>query len=548
MEDELLDFNNNESEDPPKKKPRRKNPPVNIRGIQKIILHKFRQFEDKEIPIAKRLTVIAGHNATGKSTLLAILANSCEWKNATPLIKPNFRGEFREIIKASLEHDPQYQKAVEILFSGTSDKEEEFIVPFRTTWQDKGKRFRLIPKHHDQEGKLGYPIIYLGLSRLYPLGECSDAAALKSVPAIIDYFAGHPDEKKWLIKAYNRILSQSGITDVDPRLHPDLKKKVFAGVESDTYNGLCNSSGQDNLGQILLSILSFKKLKSQIESTDTVWNGGILLIDELDATLHPAAQVRLLDLLYQESKALELQIVFTTHSLSILEHFYEKNDTLRYADSTVVYITTQNKALSVKETPPFPEIRNDMLVIDPATLSQSPVLVLTEDAETRWFLNEILPEYIKRQIEMPEMGWGCNELVKFNQETFPALQKSLIVVDGDFNSGDQLKYNVLKLPGGSSPEAIIYTFLKSLDPDHELLNNSSGINKRSLEEYGPFSSEYNDYTPNRKKYKKWFQNNMGHLMSLRVISYWKESYDDAINSFIKEFQEKLSSIRAMRDQ
>lgn len=37
-------------------------------------------------------------------------------------------------------------------------------------------------------------------------------------------------------------------------------------------------------------------------------------------------------------------------------------------------------------------------------------------------------------------------------------------------------------------------------------------------------------------------------MSLRVISYWKESYDDAINSFIKEFQEKLSSIRAMRDQ
>lgn len=149
---------------------------------------------------------------------------------------------------------------------------------------------------------------------------------------------------------------------------------------------------------------------------------------------------------------------------------------------------------------------------------------------------------------MPEMGWGCNELVKFNQETFPALQKSLIVVDGDFNSGDQLKYNVLKLPGGSSPEAIIYTFLKSLDPDHELLNNSSGINKRSLEEYGPFSSEYNDYTPNRKKYKKWFQNNMSHLMSLRVISYWKESYDDAINSFIKEFQEKLSSIRAMRDQ
>ena len=49
MEDELLDFNNNESEDPPKKKSRRKNPPVNIRGIQKIVLHKFRQFEDPKL-------------------------------------------------------------------------------------------------------------------------------------------------------------------------------------------------------------------------------------------------------------------------------------------------------------------------------------------------------------------------------------------------------------------------------------------------------------------------------------------------------------------
>lgn len=548
MKVELIDSYNNSSEDPQKKKLRKRNPAINVSGIKKIVLHKFRQFEDKEIPVAKRLTVIAGHNATGKSTLLAILANSCEWKKATPLIKPSFRGEFREIIKASQEHDPQCKKAVEILFSGTSSDEEEFVVPFRTTWQDKGKRFRLIPKHHDQEGKLGYPIIYLGLSRLYPLGECSDSATLKSVPAITDYFAEHPDEKRWLIKAYKSILSQSNITGVDPRLHPELKKKVFAGVESDTYNGLCNSSGQDNLGQILLSILSFKKLKSQIERDDATWNGGILLIDELDATLHPAAQVRLLDLLHKESVALDLQIVFTTHSLSMLEHFYKKNDTLRYEDSTVVYITTQNNVLSVKKTPPFLELRNDMLVVDPATLSQSPVLVLTEDAETRWFLDEILPEHIKRQIKMPEMGWGCNELVKFNQETFPALQKSLIVVDGDFNSDDEIKYNVLRLPGGSSPEGIIYTFLKSLHPDHKLLNNSSGINKRSLEEYGPFSSNYDKYRPDRKKYKNWFQDNMGHLMSLNVISYWKERHNDAIISFIKEFESKLSNIRAIRNQ
>lgn len=537
-------------EDLPQKRPRRRNSPVPVSRIRKIILHKFRQFEEKEIPIAQKLTVIAGHNATGKSTLLAILANGCEWKKATPLIKPNFRGEIREIIKASLEHDPQYPKAVEILFSGTSATEEEFVVPFRTTWQDNGKRFRLIPKHHGQEGKLGYPIIYLGLSRLYPLGECSDAAALKSVPAITSYFTAQPDDKIWLIEAYKSILSQSNITGVDPRLHPDLKQKVFAGVKNESYDGLCNSSGQDNLGQILLSILSFKKLKRQLEEDNGVWCGGILLIDELDATLHPAAQVRLLDLLYQESKELNLQIVFTTHSLSILEHFYEKDDALRYKDSTVIYITTQNNVLSVKEKPSLPMIRNDMLVVDPATLSRSPVLVLTEDAETRWFLEELLPERIKRQITMPKMSWGCEEMARFNKQTFPALIKSLIVLDGDFSKTNKKykKYNLITLPGGNSPEGIIYSFLKDLPSEHELLNGVSGITKRTLDEYGPFSSKYAKRKKDREKYKDWFRDNRDPLMELNVISYWKERNKSEIETFISEFQSKLENIRAMRDQ
>ncbi len=529
------------------KKPRRANPPILVSRINKIILYKFRQFKDKEIPIAKRLTGIAGHNATGKSTLLAILANSCEWKNAVPLIKPNFRGEFREIIKASLEHDPKYQKAIEILFSNASVPLEDFIVPFRTTWQDNNKRFRLIPKHHNQEGKLGYPVIYLGLSRLYPLGECSDSTVPKSVTAIVSYFSEHPDDENWLIESYKNILSQSNITGVDPRLHPDLKQKVFAGVESDSYNGLCNSAGQDNLGQILLAILSFKKLKQQLEDEKTVWNGGILLIDELDATLHPAAQVRLLDLLYKESVELDLQIVFTTHSLSMLEHFYKNDDTLRYEDSAVVYITTQNDTLSVKGTPSLPMIRNDMLVVDPATLSHSPVIVLTEDEETRWFLGEILPERIKRQISMPKMTWGCEEIARFNKQTFPALKKSLVVLDGDFNKTSK-EHNLLILPGNSSPEGIIYSFLKELPSEHELLNSDSGLNKRTLEEYGPFSSKYDNRKKDREKYKQWFRDNSDTLMSLNVISFWKENKKTEIEDFISEFQRKLTNIKAMRKQ
>ncbi|WP_295163373.1 ATP-dependent nuclease [Selenomonas sp. F0473] len=530
------------------KKRRKSPPPIYVSGIKKIILHKFRQFIEKEIPIAERLTAIAGHNATGKSTLLAILANSCELKKEKPLIKSRFRGEFPDIIKASAEHDPTGSNVLEIIFSDTDDSQKEFSVPFRAAWQSYKTRFRLIPKHNGTEAKVGYPVIYLGLSRLYPLGECSNSEDTTKLSDITRYFDDHDDDKKWIIDAYKNILSQKDILDLDPRMHPDIKQKVFVGVENKLYDGLCNSSGQDNLGQILLAILSFKKLKRSLKDADVPWKGGILLIDELDATLHPAAQNRLLDLIYHESNELGFQIVFTTHSLSLLDYFYKKSTSLKYDKSAIVYVTTKNTDLSVEVNPGFSSIENDILVKDPADLSISPIVVLTEDAETRWFLNEILPEHIKRQINMPDMKRGCEELASFNAVTYPALQKSLIVLDGDFSPKRYAEYNLLILPGGSSPEGIIYNFLRDLPSKHPLLNNSLALlSHRSLDDYGPESSKYDHLEKRREKYKQWFIDNESTLSRLHVISYWKEAYKDEIGRFVEAFQQKIDSIHAMKN-
>ena len=94
----------------------------------------------------------------------------------------------------------------------------------------------------------------------------------------------------------------------------DVSRKNGTGIETETYSYLANSSGQDNLGQILLAIFSFKNLKATLKS----YSGGILLIDEIDATLHPAAQFKLLDFMKKMSKELDLQIVL----LRIVIHFW----------------------------------------------------------------------------------------------------------------------------------------------------------------------------------------------------------------------------------
>lgn len=49
------------------------------------------------------------------------------------------------------------------------------------------------------------------------------------------------------------------------------------------------------------------------------YKGGILAIDELDATMYPASQKELLAVLRKYSSRLNLQVFFTTHSLSLLE-------------------------------------------------------------------------------------------------------------------------------------------------------------------------------------------------------------------------------------
>lgn len=66
-------------------------------------LNNFRQFNNMDIYLGRRLTVVAGRNSTGKSTILGILANSGELKkkDGTTYTEGQFRAEFSEIFHGS---------------------------------------------------------------------------------------------------------------------------------------------------------------------------------------------------------------------------------------------------------------------------------------------------------------------------------------------------------------------------------------------------------------------------------------------------------------
>ena len=291
--------------------------------ITSISIKEFRAFQEEfKLQLGDYITCISGQNGIGKSTILAILSNCCELKSsiATHLNGSAFRGDFKDIIIGDENYDSPGEKVI-INFKDLpkSTKDDIYVesLIFRTTFQKVGsnvkdkKRFRLIPKKQETrqtEQKIKHPSYYLGLSRLFPIGESKQTGTYKKqIPSSNE-----------LISLHEQIMNQkygedAHATSLSIREYP--KKKL--GIKNTKFSPIANSSGQDNLSQIILTILSFKELKNNYSKD---YHGGLVLIDELDATLHPAAQMKLFDYLFQQAKELDLQIVFTTHSLSLLEH------------------------------------------------------------------------------------------------------------------------------------------------------------------------------------------------------------------------------------
>lgn len=168
----------------------------------KINIESFRQFSDKEIFLGNRLTAIAGNNGTGKSTILGILANSSQLSGHHTYLGKPYRGEFSELFSGSPKHDPSGGK-LSLTYEENGNCRQ---VTFRTAWQNKKTRFRLIPKRNLPDGtvtesKLESPVIYLGLSRLYPLGEADKKKINRSNQKWdID------DDRSWFMDKYTSIL------------------------------------------------------------------------------------------------------------------------------------------------------------------------------------------------------------------------------------------------------------------------------------------------------------------------------------------------------
>lgn len=464
--------------------------------LMSLYVDNFRAMKNLEIPLGSKVTAIAGQNATCKSTLLGMIGQPFGLKKAKTIFGRSFSTKFSEIFKWSRTYDKPKEHLYHVKFSDTSlcGKETEVVQSFSRTSTD-ASHIRLVTgaKRGSGDGNIDYPVIYLGLRRVFPLGELKDIAVSPPTLNSIEIVQFN----KWYRQVFVPLESVTPIQITSSHGQKD----TFA-VNAESYDYYANSAGQDNLGQILGAILSFQRLSTDPQSQ---YRGGILLIDEIDATLFPAAQVNLVDLFFTVAADLKLQFAFTTQSIELLDHLSNKR--CNEGEARVLYFDRSFGRLELHVDPSVDWIRSNLQISTLANAARSPKLdVYCEDAEGAWFAKKLLGRRTAKRLNFIKAALGAGQLKVFSRK-LPALKDSVIVLDGDQSAMGRMPKNVVCLPGGASPERVFLTLLSNLAPDDEFWHNPNGYNKPV---FLNSSSEVIGGTADRTVMKRWFKSERVH--------------------------------------
>ncbi len=489
--------------------------------ITQIEVKKFRNLQNISIDFATGLNAIAGQNGTSKTSILGLIGHIFTYdKSLKTLAGRNFVTEFSEIFRFAY---PDYDNAGEHIWNTKFDTKKDVpAVSYdrKESGKKEGIRIR-VGKSERGSGKIKFPVIYLGMGRLFPL-------------ALEDGITSNPSEltekeKEEFIDLHNDIL-----LIIDQNVRPEsitTKNKSFYAPHTDQYNHLGNSAGQDNLGQIITALISFKRLRDTI---GIEYQGGILLIDELDASLFPAAQMKLVEKLDRKSRELNLQIFYTTHSLEVL------SETQKKINSKIIFLDKSTGKIQPKYDLNVEELKTDLLVLGPDALKsiQRKRFVYCEDEEAVDMLKCILPSTIQSNITIFPTGLGGGELKEIAKRKIPDFKKSLIVLDGDTTGGNI--ENVICLPGDHGPDRIIYDFLHKTPPEDFSKISSKYTKQFCFKDLLRLETTTQDKR-SREKIKTWYKSQKKHWgrSGNKVWKLWSEENEDVIKKFIEDFSKRL---------
>lgn len=436
--------------------------------LTKLKIERFRALVGVDVDFGDHITVICGKNGTSKSSILGIAAQIFSFDKDYVLgsrlkfeqiAGGSFKSQYSEHFRISETYDPPGSMAVHIeLYDGYTSQPATARLDLATRG---GKPRPVVRKNSTASGNQSrnftHPVIFLSLKRLYPIAARGDYNV-----GSFSYLEEHrPD----FLSLTNEILNQSSSQATGTE--GTISSAVAHGVN---YDQESVSAGEDNVGQIMLALMSFRKLKEEYSD----YKGGLLLIDEADAGLFPTAQVNLWKVLARECASLNLQVIMTSHSPTLIEHAFEQSQRFQQRYRTI-YLSNTYGAVQIMQNWSWAHISAD---INTTTIAMSPgtalpkVRIYFEDREA-YDLHQALMmrQPMKRcTAPLPEITLGCSNYLQLISKGIPEFsQNSIVCLDGDQQPTPHK--TVVTLPGPLPPDQLIFEFLYNLDASDEFWKN-----------------------------------------------------------------------------
>ena len=508
--------------------------------IVKVYIEKFRGFKKQEFELGSQLTAIAGQNGTQKSTLLGMITQTFSIPKDNPMYgeKPLCGGSYRSAFSDKFRLSPTFDKPKEHEWSLFFDNGQQFEIESIVRTGDPNVRFWRKGSRGKGDGYIQFPTIFLSLKRLVPLAEEN---SIKTDDELLT-----PTEVAKFKELHNRILISN--TEITSTTGISSTNKQSVGVNTSLYDWNQNSMGQDNLAKILLSLFSFKRLKDKYAS----YQGGILAIDELDATMYPASQVELLKVLRKYASDLNLQIIFTTHSISLLKAVDELCKEVKQRPETfnqirMIYLKRSDNNVLIKRDVDFNGIVLDLNVIAiTPRKNKNKITVYVEDKETKLFVKAILKSK-SNCLKFVDITLPCSILIEMVDKAVPAFcyPYSIIFLDGDVrkNNADMRKLanaqNVILLPGNESPERLLARFLFNISDSDALWNSlSPGYTKQVCFREISYEQIIAAGKQGRQNAKRWFN---------LQLPYWGRGGVKVLNPFFSTIQQGVDAFKTEYD-
>jgi predicted ATPase len=359
------------------------------------------------------VVAIVGENGTGKSTLLKCTA--CAYEN---------RDKKKQFYPSSFFVETHW------------DRIQGVILSYRIKRGDDTANYRLTKPSKRWRGPDALPernVFLLDVSRTLPLDASVGYAKIaRSAAAEVSTTDIVPDYRTRLSHVLGREYANArfAISNVDARREVGLLEREWGEV-SQFHQGAGEDATLD-LFRILQGIPDY----------------SLLVVDEVEASLHPKAQRRLIRFFLWLSRRKRVQIVLSTHSPYVLEELPQEARVLLLPGPNglnIVYGVTPEFAMSRLDESVHPD-----------------ALVFVEDREAKILLREILAssdetsELLQRIDLVPVGPANVVQIMGSLAQNRRLPYKSIAVVDGDHETTS----GCISLPGGLSPERVVYSGLK----------------------------------------------------------------------------------------